>query len=104
MFYRNPNNGTDMTISEISKVRRMLFEASTMIVAHTKQQVLSDAGQDSVRKLPVAEKQACLVQQQAKLPGLSITGELHPNHALVDLAASMHHPNALKGNQSCSIS
>ena len=39
-----------------------------------------------IEKLPVAEKQARLVQQQERLPGLSISGELQPSYALVDLA------------------
>ena len=91
----NLNGGVDMTISETSKVRRMLFEASTMIVAHTKQQVTSEAGQDGVHKLPAAEKQARLVQQQARLTGISITGRLPPSYALVDLAASMLNTNSL---------
>lgn len=94
-FCTQINGGTDMTISEISRVRRLHFEACTLIVAHTKQQVLGDSGAEGVKKLPQAEKQARLVQQQGRLPGLSITGELQPSHALIDLAASMIDNNAV---------
>jgi len=45
-FCTQINSGVDMTISEISRVRRLHFEACTMIVAHTKQQVLGDAGKN----------------------------------------------------------
>ena len=51
-FCTQINSGVDMTISEISRVRRLHFEACTMIVAH---QVLGDAGADGVKKLPQAE-------------------------------------------------
>ena len=94
-FCTQINGGTDMTISEISRVRRLHFEACTLIVAHAKQQVLGDSGAEGVKKLPQAEKQARLVQQQGRLPGLSITGELQPSHALIDLAASMIDNNAV---------
>ncbi|CAJ1413669.1 unnamed protein product, partial [Effrenium voratum] len=94
-FCTTINHGVEMTISELSKVRRLHFEASTMIVAHTRQQVSGDGVTDGVKKMPQAEKQARLVQQQAKLQGLSITGELQPSHALIDLAASMLDNNAV---------
>ena len=94
-FCTQINSGVDMTISEISRVRRLHFEACTMIVAHTKQQVLGDAGTDGVKKLPQAEKQARLVQQQGRLTGLSITGELQPSHALIDIVASMLENNSV---------
>lgn len=38
--------------------------------------------------MPVAEKQARLQQQQQRLSGLSISGELQPSYDLIDLAAS----------------
>ena len=50
------NGGTDMTISEAARVRRLHFEACTLIIAHTKQQVSLDATVEGSRKLPMAEK------------------------------------------------
>lgn len=94
-FCTQLNNGTDMTISEVSRVRRLHFEACTLIVAHTKQQVSLDASAEGSRKLPAAEKQARLQQQQARLGGLHIAGELQPSHALIDLAASMLESNTI---------
>eukprot|EP00435_Cladocopium_sp_Y103_P000779 s5414_g1.t1 len=89
------NNGTDMTISEVSRVRRLHFEACTLIVAHTKQQVSLDSSIEGARKLPAAEKQARLQQQQGRLLGVKITGELQPSYALIDLAASMLESNTV---------
>ena len=94
-FCNHLNGDTDMTISEVSRVRRLHFEACTLIVAHTKQQVSLDANVEGGRKLPAAEKQARLQQQQARLPGVSISGELQPSHALIDLAASMLETNTI---------
>lgn len=94
-FCQNLNGGADMTLSETARIRRLHFEACTMIIAHTKQQVAGDTGTDGVKKLPVAEKQARLYQQQQRLTGVSITGELQPSYALIDLAASMLENNTI---------
>ena len=94
-FCNQLNNSVDMTISEVAWVRRLHFEACTLIVAHTKQQVNLDANMESSRKLPAAEKQSRLQQQQARLTGVSITGEMQPSHALIDLAASMLETNTI---------
>lgn len=94
-FCTQLNAGTDMTISEGSRVRRLQFEACTLIVAHTKQQVSLDANAEIGRKLPAAEKQARLQQQQGRLGELNIAGELQPSHALIDLAASMLESNTI---------
>ena len=95
VFCTQLNSGTDMTISEVSRIRRLHFEACTLIVAHTKQQVSLDSSVEGSRKLPAAEKQARLQQQQERLGGLKITGELQPSHALIDLAASMLESNTI---------
>ena len=94
-FCNELNGDTDMTISEVSRVRRLHFEACALIVAHTKQQVWLHSSVEGGRKLPTAEKQARLQQQQARLPGVSISGELQPSHALIDLAASMMETNTV---------
>ena len=64
-------------------------------MVHTKQQVSLDATAEGSRKLPAAEKQARLVQQQQRLSGLRIVGKLQPSYALVDLVASMLETNAV---------
>ena len=94
-FCNSINDGLDMSIAEASRVRRLHFEACTLIVAHTKQQVSLDATTEGSRKLPAAEKQARLARQQEKLTGLSITGELQPSYALIDIAAGMLESNSV---------
>jgi hypothetical protein len=61
-----------------------------MVVAHLKTNVTTDAGVEGSRKLPPVEKVARLQEQQARLKGLTIKGELQPSYALIDLIAGIH--------------
>ena len=82
--------GAEPSIGEISILRRIHFEASTLMVAHVKSQVSQDAsGSDAVRKIPAPEKQQRLQDQKARLGGFTIEGETEPSHALIDLVNSM---------------
>ncbi|CAJ1417677.1 unnamed protein product [Effrenium voratum] len=94
-FCRNINEGVDLALGLFAQMRRLHFEASTMIVAHLRSQVSQESGQEGVRKLPNAEKVARLERQQARLNGVSIKGELQPSHALIDLVASMCDTNSV---------
>jgi len=51
-------------MAEYAKVRRLHFEASTLVVAHLKSQIAGENGLDGTKKLPAAEKQARLIEQQ----------------------------------------
>ena len=78
------------SIGEMAALRRIQFEASTLMVAHVKSQVNQDAaGSDAVRKIPAAEKQQRLRDQKARLGGVIIEGETEPSYALIDLVNSM---------------
>ena len=78
------------SIGEMAALRRIQFEASTLMVAHVKSQVNQDAaGSDAVRKIPAAEKQQRLRDQKARLGGVTIEGETEPSYALIDLVNSM---------------
>jgi hypothetical protein len=84
-FCSQINNGADMTISEASRVRRLHFEACTLIVAHTPN-----------NRCPwMHRSQARLQQQQQRLTGINIAGEMQPSYALIDLAASMLESNSV---------
>ena len=61
-----------------------------MVVAHFKTNVTTEAGAEGGRKLPPVEKVARLNEQQARLRGLSIPGELQPSYALIDMVAGIH--------------
>ena len=78
------------SIGEISILRRIQFEAATLMVAHVKSQVSQDAsGSDAVRKIPAPEKQQHLQDQKARSGGFTIAGETEPSYALIDLVNSM---------------
>ena len=83
--------GADPTLGQVSSLRRLHFEATTLIVATLNGQVKSDSADPSslVRRLPAAEKQARLEKQQTRLAGIKMVGELAPSHQLLDLVNSI---------------
>lgn len=88
------NGGAELNIGLNSALRRIHFEASTMVVAELKSMAV-ESSVDSVRKLPVAEKQARLQEQEGRLRGIRIRGELQPSYALVDLVAHIKETNCI---------
>ena len=54
-----------------------------MVVAHLKTNVAVDSGAEGGRRLPPVEKVARLNEQQGRLRGLNIRGEMQPSYALV---------------------
>ena len=86
------NGDIDLTIGMNSALRRLHFEASTMVVAELKSMATEPSG-ETVRKLLVAEKIARLQDQEARLKGLRIRGELQPSYALVDLISNIKETN-----------
>jgi len=91
------NGGAELNVGLNSALRRIHFEASTMVVAELKSMAVEPSGDsgDSVRKLPVAEKQARLQEQEGRLRGIRIRGELQPSCALVDLVAHIKETNCI---------
>ena len=80
--------------SSSSRLRRLLFEASTLSVAQVKAQLAGDTP-DTIRKLPLAEKAERLRLQKARLPGILFEGEHLPSHSLIDLCSTMAETNAV---------
>ena len=79
--------GRGFTIGQQSILRRLHFEATTLVVASLKERVTQDAmDPSSLKKLPVAEKRARQAQQETRLGGVNIEGELAPSFHLIDLA------------------
>ena len=68
----------EMTFGELAQLRRLHFEASAIVMAELKSKATDTTG-DGGRKLPVAEKNARLLEQEGRLPGLKIRGELQPS-------------------------
>ena len=91
--------GADPTLGQVSSLRRLHFEATTLIVivASLNEQVKSDSADPGslVKKLPAAEKQARFERQQARLSGLKMIGELAPSHQLLDLVNSILESGAI---------
>ena len=86
--------GASPTLGQTSKLRRLHFEAGTVIVAHLRQQVTGDAS-EAPKRLPMAEKEARYLDIKARLPGLLLEDELLPSHELVDAVAQMVEANHL---------
>ena len=79
------------TVGQLALLRKLHFEATTLIVASINEQVKSDTVDPTslTKRLPAAEKQSRLDSQAERLAGLNIKGELLPSHQLVDLTNAM---------------
>eukprot|EP00435_Cladocopium_sp_Y103_P028367 s3494_g7.t1 len=93
-FATKVNNGVAMDFGTQAALRRLHFEASAIVMAELKSKATDTSG-DGTRKLPVAEKTARLKDQEARLPGLRIRGELQPSFALVDMVAHIKESNCI---------
>ena len=73
---------------QTSAIRYMHFESTTLVVSSIKDRVSSESADkaDAVKKVPLAEKKQRREDQVARLSGISMTGELDPSHALLDIA------------------
>ena len=81
-FANGINGGIDMTFGELAALRRLHFEAAAIVMAELKSRATDTTGESS-RKLPIAEKTARLKEQEGRLTGVRIKGELQPSFALV---------------------
>ena len=79
------------TVGQLALLRKLHFEATTLMVASINEQVKSDSADPTSmsKRLPAAEKQSRLESQMKRLSGLRIVGEMAPSHQLLDLANSM---------------
>ena len=79
------------TVGQLALLRKLHFEATTLIVASINEQVKADTADPTslTKRLPAAEKQSRLENQCRRLAGLRIVGELLPSHQLLDLTNSM---------------
>ena len=93
-FATGVNNGNDMTFGELAILRRLHFEASAIVMAELKSKATDTTG-DGSRKLPIAGKTARLTEQEGRLPGLRIKGELQPSFNLIDMVAQMKETNCI---------
>lgn len=89
--------GAGATLGQTAMLRRLHFESTTLMIASVKQKVDSEAADkaDSVKRIPMAEKRHRLEQQERRLAGIKICGELEPSHQLLDLANNILETGAL---------
>ena len=75
----------DPTIGELSSIRQLHFEASTLVIETYRDMVSQDSSDGApMRKLPLPEKRARKEVQQARLTGIDMEGELDPAYQLID--------------------
>ena len=75
-------------------LKRLQIEASAIVMAELKSRA-TESSTDGARKLPLAEKAARLKDQETRLQGLRLKGELQPSYALVDLVAQVKETNCI---------
>ncbi|CAJ1352120.1 unnamed protein product [Effrenium voratum] len=88
-FVRRVIVDEEPAIALVSDVRKLIFEASTYVLAELKMQVSAPEVGEVSRKIPFVEKRARLQEQQARLGGLKIEGNMCPSHALIDAVYGM---------------
>ena len=83
------------TLAEAAAVRRLAFEAQTLLVASLRQVV--DQREDTApRKIGVAERETRMGMIRAELGGIDISEENEPSHTLLDKACQIYEHNAVK--------
>ena len=84
--------GPAPSVGQMSSIRRIHFESTTLVISTIREKVTSDGADkgDTARKVPLAEKKQRREDQLARLSGITMTGELDPSHALLDLANQIH--------------
>ena len=93
-FATRLNGGVEMTFGNQAALRRLHFESAAIVMAELKSKAADISG-DSTRRLPVAEKAARLREQEARLPGVRIRGELQPSYALMDLVSQIKESDSI---------
>ena len=83
------------TLAEAAAVRRLAFEAQTLLVASLRQVV--DQREDSApRKIGSAERETRMAAIRVELGGIDVSEENEPSHALLDKACQIHDNNSVK--------
>ena len=90
-FHQNLENNA--RLSDVAGIKRLLFEAQTLLLASLKEQIT--ASETTVKKAPGAERDARMKVVKAQLTGLLIEGSLEHAHVLLDMTASMSQLNEI---------
>ena len=85
----------NLTVGEKASLRRLILEAQTMLVASLKD-MAEPSESAAPKKVGVAERNARMDQLRTQLAGVSLTGQLEPSHALLDLAVQQWENRCLR--------
>ena len=76
--------GGPCTIGDCSVIKRIHFEATTLVMADLRLQVTSGDMSEPLKKLPYVEKIRRINQQMNRITGISHKNEQQPAHSLID--------------------
>ena len=87
--------GGPCTIGDCAVIKRLHFEAITLVMADLRLQVTSGDMSEPLKKLPYVEKIRRINQQQNRITGISHKNEQQPSHSLIDTCFQMVESGAL---------
>ena len=95
-FHRYAQNllGGMMTLGDEAALKRLLFEAHTMVLSQLREAV-SNPEASHTRKLPQVERSAKMADLKTRLVGVCIERQLDPSHALLDATSQMYESQQL---------
>lgn len=82
-------------ISESTAIRRLAFEAQTLLIASLRQ-IVEQRDDGTPKRIGTAERESRMNAIKAELGGLTIAEENEPSHALLERACQVHESNNLK--------
>lgn len=82
-------------LADAALVKRLLFEAHTLVLAALKEQVTAPEAA-AAKKVPASEREFKMQNLKTALTGLNVEGPTEPGHSLLDSCAQMAHLNELK--------
>lgn len=83
------------SIAELSIVRRIHFEAQTLVMSDIRKQAVAGDTSEPSKSLPYVEKRRRLEAQQTRITGLSHMHEQRASHGLIDLCFHIVESGAL---------
>lgn len=87
--------GVDIAAGTMATLRRAFFEAHTFMLSDLKGKI-DKKEEDAPRRVPQAERNSRLEDQQRRLIGLDITGVMEPSDSLIDIVSQQHEDERLR--------
>ena len=86
--------GSPPTMEEVAKLKRLLFESQTMVIAALRQAV-EDPDSSTSKRVPPVERRTRLDEVTKELTGVEMKDELEPAYCLLDAVVKMRESQAL---------